>query len=70
LGDEYTERNNEIEKIYEGSYEQLKSFAEKNNISYIYVSSYEKNDYSINSSMLEKLEKVYDANSIQLYKIN
>ena len=70
FGDEFSARSSEIKKIYEGSYQDLKEFAQKNNISYVFIGSYEKSDYNINTEMLSHLEKVYNDNSIQLYKIN
>ena len=50
--------------------EQLKSFADENNISYIYVGNNEKQDFNINCNLApSQFEKIYDENSIQIYKV-
>ena len=69
FGEEYTERSEELKTAYEGSSQQLKSFADENNISYIYVGNNEKQDFNINYNSLSQFEKIYDENSIQIYKV-
>lgn len=68
-GEEYTKRSEELKTAYEGSSQQLKSFADENNISYIYVGNNEKQDFNINYNSLSQFEKIYDENSIQIYKV-
>ena len=67
--EEYTKRSEELKTAYEGSSQQLKSFADENNISYIYVGNNEKQDFNINYNSLSQFEKIYDENSIQIYKV-
>lgn len=69
FGEEYTKRSEELKTAYEGSSQQLKSFADENNISYIYVGNNEKQDFNINYNSLSQFEKIYDENSIQIYKV-
>ena len=69
FGEEYTKRSEELKTAYEGSSQQLKSFADENNISYIYVGNSEKQDFNINYNSLSQFEKIYDENSIQIYKV-
>ena len=69
FGEEYTKRSEELKTAYEGSSQQLKSFADENNISYIYIGNNEKQDFNINYNSLSQFEKIYDENSIQIYKV-
>ena len=65
----FSQSKKELKTAYEGSSQQLKSFADENNISYIYVGNNEKQDFNINYNSLSQFEKIYDENSIQIYKV-
>lgn len=67
LGDEWRIRNDRLQTIYSGSYEQMKKFADENNISYISVTNYEKGDFKVNETALSQFEKVYDKGGCTLY---
>lgn len=69
LGDEWNKRNSELSGIYSGSYNEIKRFAEENDISYVSVTAYENNNYNVNTSALEQFEKVYDRDGHTLYKV-
>ncbi len=66
---EYASRSKEVKAAYEGSYENMKEFCEKNGIEYIFVGSGERNDYAVNENMLLKMDKVYAKNGNALYKL-
>ena len=69
LGDEYNKRSSEVTKIYQSNYEELISFCKENNISYIYVGTYEKGSFEINWDMINKLSKVISFGEEELYKV-
>ena len=69
LGDEWQKRSSQIGKIYNGSYEIIKKFAAENNISYISVTTSERNEYSINKTAFNKFKKVYDKGGNTLYEV-
>ncbi len=68
LGNEYHQRNMAMNNIYHSSYEKLKDFCQKNNITYIYYGDYEK---AINNNWdtINSLEKVISFGREELYKI-
>ena len=57
-----------MNNIYHSSYEKLKDFCQKNNITYIYYGDYEK---AINNNWdtINSLEKVISFGREELYKI-
>ncbi len=69
LGDEYGKRSNEVEYLYNASYEDLLDFCKNNNIEYIYLGSNEKWSLTINWDTFNKLEKVISFGEEELYKI-
>ncbi len=69
LGDEYGKRSNEVEYLYNASYEDLLDFCKNNNIEYIYLGSNEKWSLTINLDTFNKLEKVISFGEEELYKI-
>ncbi len=69
MGNELTRRNENVRKAYRGSYNELLEFSKANDISYMYVSSYERNDLEINDETLSRLELVYSIGDQDLYRI-
>lgn len=67
---DWSKRSGEVSSIYASDYNTIKRFAEENNISYISVTSYENNDYNVNTSALAGFDKVYSSNGHELYKVN
>ena len=70
FGDQYNERNNIVNRIYSGSYEELIYLCQENNIDYIYLGVYEKNSLIINWETFDKLEKVVSFGEEALYKVS
>lgn len=70
LGDEYYNRTDDLKRVYEGSYDEIRSFANEHNIEYISVGRAERSEYNINTTELDKLEKVYSDSDNTLYKVN
>ena len=68
FGDEYSKRNFEVEQMYGASYEDLVEFCKKNNITYIYLSDYERT-LNPNYDTFSKLNKIASFGSCELYKI-
>lgn len=69
LGDEFIKRESEVKYYYQASYEELKDFCKKNNITYIYLGSYEKALYP-NYDTFGKLKKIVSFGYEDLYKID
>ena len=69
LGDEFNKRSMEVSYIYQSDIDTLKNFCKKNNISYIYLGSYEK-ELNPNYDTFSKLEKVISFGNEELYKVN
>lgn len=69
LGNEWQKRDNELKKVFSGSYDEIKSFAQSHNISYISVTSWEKSEYSVNTEALNKFNKIYDKDGHTLYAV-
>ena len=69
LGDEFSKRDMEVKYYYQASLDELEDFCKKNNITYIYLGSYEKN-LNPNYDTFSKLEKVVSFGSEELYRIN
>ena len=69
FADAYDERSTEVSDAYEGSFEDMRDFAKRNNISYISVSPYEEGDYNVNQDALDRFEKVYSDGRNTLYKV-
>lgn len=69
LGDEFSYRSSRIGSIYQGTYDEVVNFCKENNISYIYVGSYERSEYRIDEKMLNSLEKVASFGREELYKV-
>lgn len=67
--DEYNKRSLEVIHAYESNYDELKEFCIKNNISYIYLGSYELGSLNPNWDTIDKLEKVVNFGNETLYKI-
>lgn len=68
--DEYVRRSAILKSLYEsGSIDELKRIAKENNIKYILYSGREREKYTIEQSVFNQLEKIYDQNSIELYEI-
>ena len=67
---EYNIRSIELNLLYSSPYENILEFCNRNNISYIYVGTYETADYNINFEALNRFEKVVSFGSESLYKIN
>ena len=65
---EYNKRLEEVNNIYQLSYDKLLDFCKKNNISYIYYGEYEKS-INPNWETLNYLTKVISFGSEELYKI-
>ena len=65
--DEYEKRSEEVNNIYNSSSDELFEFCKENNISYVYVGRYEKEN--INYNILEDLECVVSIGDNQLYKV-
>lgn len=70
LGNEYYSRTEDLKRLYEGSYDEIKSFANEHDISYINVSDVEMSEYNINMSEIKKFEEIYSDSENALYKIN
>ena len=56
----------DLSAAYSGSYENLKSFCEKNGIDYVYVGEHEGD---VNQNTINRLEKVYSVGTETLYKV-
>lgn len=69
FSDEYITRRQNVEDIYNGENADLMAFCEENNISYVYVGTYEKNDYDIKENTFEKLDKVFEYGDCILYEV-
>ena len=69
LGNEWNKRNKELSSVYSSEYNEIKQFAEENNISYISVTNAENGEYSVNTSALERFEKIYDKDGHKLYAV-
>lgn len=63
-------RSKSLENAYAGTYEELIDFCTKNNIDYVYVGEHEKNNLNINMKAINKLEKIKEIGSEELYKVN
>ncbi|MBQ7572864.1 MAG: hypothetical protein IJT23_01240 [Clostridia bacterium] len=69
MGDELSKRDMNVHNAYSASYADLVDFAKENNISYVYVSNYERHDFDINEETISGLELVYSIGDQSLYKI-
>jgi hypothetical protein len=67
--DEFSQREADVRYVYSADYDYLKRFCEKNNISYIYVSSYERNDFNVNEDSLNKFDLIFESGECKLYKV-
>ncbi|MDD6483317.1 MAG: hypothetical protein PUF72_01910 [Clostridiales bacterium] len=66
---EYSSRKAEVEEAY-SSYSELVSFCRDKNISYVYVSDNERDEFSLNeNAVFASLEPVYTAGNNKLYYI-
>ncbi|MBR5271451.1 MAG: hypothetical protein IKV64_04625, partial [Clostridia bacterium] len=65
--DEYEKRSEEVNGIFNSSSDELFEFCKENNISYVYVGRYEKEN--INYNILEDLECVVNIGDNSLYKV-
>lgn len=65
------ERKAVLDELYNAAdTSKLKQIANENNIDYIVLSNNETANLTVNLAAFNALEKVYDKNSIQLYKVN
>ena len=67
---EFDLRQKNVSKAYSGEYEDLIAFCKNNNISYIYISSYERVDFDPQATTLDKLNKVFECGECALYKVD
>ncbi len=70
LGEEYGLRSQEVEYLYNCSYDELLNFSLKHHINYLYLGNYEKSSLTINYDTINMLEKVVSFGSEELYKIS
>ena len=68
--EEYDYRSTKTEQAYNYGYNKFIDFCEENNIEYIYLGLYEKENYFINWITFSKLKKVISFGEEELYKIN
>ncbi len=67
FADEYSKRNNEINKIYNSSADELREFCKEKDISYVYVGENERQN--IDLDILNGLECIHKSGNNMLYKI-
>ncbi len=65
--DEYSQRNNEVNQIYNASADDINKFCRDKNISYIFVGEHERRN--INSESFKSLQCIYKSGNDMLYKI-
>lgn len=69
FGDIYNQRNMDVEYVYQSSYDELVHFCKQNNITYVYLGSYEKS-LNPNYDIFNKLEKIVSFGNEELYKVS
>ena len=68
FGNEFSKRNDEVNKIYQASYEEVISFCKEKKIKYLYLGEYEKS-LNPNWEMINKLKKIIVFGNEELYEV-
>lgn len=69
FGDEFYTREADVKRVYSGTYEEIKSFAQAHNISYLSVGDTERAEYSVNQSEINKFNKIYSDGENELFEL-
>ena len=67
--EEYNSRYEAVQQAYGEDYESLLEFCKDNNISYIYVSNYEKDDFRLQTDTFSRLNEVFNVGECTLYEV-